>query len=208
MILRRLLLSGALLGLGTIAAQAQEAPSPDYTSAAGVSRKVISYPRTSLGLTAGWGAPYGWGLDFSQLLLPNLDVTAGAGLGVGWKIGVGTRFYFAPQRRVSPFVGANVARTSGLTHFNLTVNEGTYQEEQVRINIRPTATVHLRGGVRCQFRRVGLIGALGYGVVLGADPVTYVYGYEPQYQITRDVVNAIAPGSFELSAGVTFGLSK
>ena len=210
MILRRLLLSGAAAGLGTIAAQAQDAPNPDYTPVAGVSRNVISYPRTSLGLTAGWGAPYGWGIDISQMLMPNLDVNVGAGLGVGWKIGVGARYYFAPQRRVSPFAGVNISRTSGINDMELTVESGQgygASSEVVRFSIAPSMVVHLRGGVRCQFRKVGLIGALGYGIKPGSDPLSYTLGYEPQMQSTRDVVNAITPGGFEFSVGVLFRLA-
>lgn len=207
----RLFLTGAALVMGTMAAQAQDAPNPDYSPAPGVSRKVISYPRTSLGLTAGWGAPYGWGVDVSQMLMPNLDVNVGAGLGVGWKIGIGTRYYFTPQKRVSPFAGVNISRTSSINDMELTVESGqgySQTSEQVRFSIAPTMILHVRGGVRCQFRKIGLIGALGYGINPGSDPLTYTPGYEPQMQSTRDVMNAITPGGFELSVGVTFPLAN
>jgi len=210
MTLRRLLLSGAALGLGTMAAQAQDAPNPDYTPAASVSRNVISYPRTSLGLTGGWGAPYGWGVDISQMLMPNLDVNAGVGLGVGLKIGVGARYYFTPQRRVSPFAGVNISRTSGINDMALTVTQGqgyTATEDRIRFSIEPSMVVHVRGGVRCQFRKIGLIGALGYGIRPGSNPLSYTPGYEPQYLSTVDFMNAITPGGFEISAGLTFRLA-
>jgi hypothetical protein len=209
--LRRLLLSGVVLGLGPLAAQAQDAPNPDYTPTAGLSRKVVSYPSTSLGLTAGWGAPYGWSVDVSQMIMPNLDVNAGVGLGIGWKIGVGARYYFTPQKRVSPFVGVNISRTSGINDMELTVesNRGYgSSSELVRFSIAPSMVIHVRGGVRCQFRKIGLIGALGYGINPGSDPLTYTPGYEPQQQSTHDVMNALTPGGFELSAGVTFPLSN
>jgi hypothetical protein len=210
MTLRRLLLSGAVLALSTLAARAQEAPNPDYTPTTSVARKVISYPRTSVGFTGGWGAPYGWGVDISQMIMPSLDVNAGMGLGVGWKIGVGARYYFTPQKRVSPFAGVNISRTSGINDMELTVETGSgysATRELVRFSIAPSMVIHARGGVRCQFRKIGLIGALGYGIHPGSDPLTYTSGYEPAAQSTRDVMNAITPGGFELSAGITLRIA-
>lgn len=211
MISPRLILSGAALSLSTMTTQAQTAPIPDYIPAAGVSRKVISYPRTSIGFTAGWGAPYGWGVDISQMIMPNLDVNAGVGLGVGFKIGVGTRYYFTPQKRVSPFAGVNISRTSGISDTKLTVTDSQVTpatQDPIRFSIAPSIVIHVRGGVRCQFRKIGLIGALGYGVKPGSDPLSYTPGYGPRYRSTVDFMNAITPGGFELSAGITLRLAE
>ena len=201
MLFPRTLLAGIGLTLAAASAQAQSLATP--------TAPVREYPQSSIGLTLGWGAPYGWSVDYSHMLKPNLDVNVGVGIGVGLKIGVGTRYYFAPQRKVSPFVGANLVHTSGISDFNLTVNENQLNEDRTRLSIRATNLVHLRGGIRWQpTYRFALLGALGYGIRLGGDPVSYAPGYAPYYQSTRDVIDAIAPGGVEFSVGVAFGLGS
>ena len=198
----RLLAAG--LTLLAAAAQAQVTPTATPAATSVVERK---YPQSSIGLALGWGAPYGWGADYSYMVTPNLDINAGLGLGIGFKMGLGTRYYFAPQRKVSPFIGANLVHTTGIDNVDLTVNANTSSAEQTRVSFKPSNQLHLRGGVRWQPTfRFAMIGALGYGARLSGDPVTYAPGYEPYYKSTRDMVDIIAPGGVEISVGVAFGL--
>lgn len=198
MMVFRSLLAGLGLTLAVVSAQAQ-APAPATPER--------QYPTSSLGITAGWGAPYGWSLDYSRMLTPQLDVNAGVGIGIGSKIGLGTRYYFAPQRRVSPFVGANLVYTGRTQPVALTIKDNTGTEEQTRVGFKATSLLHLRGGVRWQTSsRFSLLGALGHGIRLNGNPVEYVPGFEPTRQSTRDIVDLIAPGGIEISVGVAFGI--
>ncbi|GAA4354304.1 hypothetical protein GCM10023185_15960 [Hymenobacter saemangeumensis] len=192
----------AALGLSLLAASTQAqvtaTPAPER-----------HYPKSSIGLNVGWGAPYGFGADFSYMVTPNLDLNAGLGLGVGFKAGVGTRYYFMPQRKLSPFVGLNLTHTTGIAEFDLTLNENTMQQERTRLSFKPSNQLHLRGGVRWQpTLRFAMIGALGYGARLTGNPVVYAPGYAPTQQSNRDLVDAIAPGGVEVSVGVAFGLGR
>lgn len=220
MIFSRTLLVGLGLGLTTAAVRAQTpAPAPTAAPTAAATppaplpapAPVATYPRTSLGLSFGWGAPYGWGLDFSYLVASHLDVSVGAGATItGTKLGVGARYYFAPTRQISPFVGANLVRSGGINDLRVTSNSnsgggyGSTADEAV-VNIKASGLAHLRGGLRWQpSPRFGLLGALGYGVVLGGDPVEYVKS--PALQSTRTAVNIFSPGGVEYSLGLSFGL--
>ncbi len=205
----RSLLTGLGLALTVASAQAQAptaAPAPMATAS--------RYPHSALGLTLGYGAPYGWGVDFSMMVQPNLDINAGLGASItGGKLGVGTRYYFSPQRKVSPFVGGNLVYSTGLKHVTVTNGQsnGIYysssSSDEVTVNFKSTTLLHLRGGVRWQpMRRFGLIGALGYGIVLGGDPVEYVSGNDSQSN--RNTVNIFSPGGVELSVGVVFALGN
>ncbi|GAA3945895.1 hypothetical protein GCM10022406_29850 [Hymenobacter algoricola] len=66
------------------------------------------YPSSSLGLSVGWGAPYGLGIDFSRMVGRQADIGLGVGLGLGGKVGVGARYYFRPAAVVQPYVGLNL----------------------------------------------------------------------------------------------------
>ena len=170
------------------------------------------YPRTSLGINLGWGAPYGWGVDLNYLVAAGLDVGVGVGASItGTKIGVGARYHFRPASKVSPFAGLNLVRSGGISNLRVTANNnnggyGTTTDEAV-VNFMPAALLHVRGGVRWQpGRHFGLLGALGYGVVLGANPVEYVQA--PAQQSTRTAVNIVSPGGVEFSMGIVLGLGS
>lgn len=202
----RTLLAGLGLALTVASAHAQ-APTAAPMKLAPASR----YPTASVGLTLGYGAPYGWGVDFSFMAQPNLDVNVGLGFSLtGGKLGVGTRYYFAPERKVSPFVGGNLVYSTGLNHVTISTNSqngygGYYSSsnDDVVVNFKSTGLLHLRGGMRWQpTQRFGLIGALGYGIVLGGDPVEYVDGTQGR----RTLVNIFSPGGVELSVGVAFAM--
>ncbi|RZK61778.1 MAG: hypothetical protein EOO59_04220 [Hymenobacter sp.] len=202
------LLAGLGLALAGSPALAQvPAPAP---LAAPASR----YPHAALGLGLGYGAPYGWGVDFSLLVQPKLDVNVGLGATItGAKLGVGTRYYFTPERKVSAFAGGNLVYSTGLNHVTITTNSqgtvgGSYYanpSDNIVVNFKSATLLHLRGGVRWQpIRRFALLGALGYGFVLGRDPVEYVGGnYSSSNQTLVDI---FSPGGVEVSVGVAFAL--
>ena len=200
----RALFTGLGLALTVASAQAQNSTAP----AAPASR----YPHAAVGLALGYGAPYGWGVDFSLMVQPNLDINAGLGATIsGGKIGVGTRYYFTPERKVSAFVGGNLVYSTGLNHVTITTNgqgTGTYysnSNDDVVVNFKSATLLHVRGGARWQpMRRFGLIGAVGYGIVLTGDPVEYV----DNTQGNRTLVNVFSPGGVELSVGVVFALGS
>lgn len=175
---------------------------------------VSRYPATTLGLGIGWGAPYGWGIELSHMATANLDVNAGIGLSItGGKFGVGTRYFFHPERKLSTFVGGNLVRSTGWNDIHITTNStsnnggGTYYSSgrDMVVNFLPTTLLHLRGGLRWQpIRRFAMLGALGYGIALGGETVEYVSASSNQSE--RNFARLLAPGGFEISYGIAFGL--
>lgn len=208
----------AVLGLSLLAtaahAQTPETTTPPVAAPAPLVAQ-SRYPATSFGLGLGWGTPYGWGIDLSHMLTHNLDITAGAGITItGGKLGVGTRYYFTPERRVSAFVGGNFVFSTGWDNLHLTststsTNGGTTYypntSKDAVINYTPATLLHLRGGVRWQpLRRFAMLGGLGYGAVLSGGTIKYVSGdYD---QPARDAANLLSPGGLELSYGIAFGI--
>lgn len=183
--------------------QPYQQPAYQYTYPQSGQPPASLYRRSALGITLGWGAPYGWGFDYAHMVSPRVDVNAGFGLGLsGAKIGVGSRFYVAPEKKVSPYFGANLVLSSA-TDNTLDV-DGDYTEYTTKAN----AVLNLRTGLRWQPGRVGLLGTLGYGVRLGADPIVYSYSTPNPAPLTRDVAQAIGPGGLELSLGLSIGLGR
>ncbi|GAB3839292.1 hypothetical protein [Hymenobacter jeollabukensis] len=167
------------------------------------------YSTSTLGIELGWGAPYGWGMQYAYLVTPNLDLNAGLGLGLGGKIGVGARYYLHPERRVTPYFGAALARTGRIDNVDMSLMVGS-REEKANFSFKPSGVLHLRGGLRWQPGTVGLLGTLGYGARLTGDPVvfndTYSYGTPSREMV--NFVRALTAGGVEVSIGVLFNLGR
>lgn len=162
-----------------------------------------TYPANAIGVELGWGGPYGGiGVHYARMVTRNVDVNAGLGFGLGGKLGVGVRYYFRPDRPVSGYFGANLSRTGRITEVDWELNQ-----EKANYSIAPSGVLHLRGGMRWQPGKVGLLGTIGYGVRFTGDPVTFnntaFYG-QPSQQM-RDAVSIITSGGIEFSLGVVFG---
>ncbi|MBW3129092.1 MULTISPECIES: hypothetical protein [Hymenobacter] len=163
-----------------------------------------TYRTSSLSVVLGWGTPYGWGLEYSHLLQPNWDVNVGLGVGIsGGKIGVGTRYYLSPERKFSPFFGANLVRSGRIDNIELDVNG-----EHTEYSIRPNALLHLRSGLRWQPGHVGLMGTLGYGARLSNDPIVYSTSYPTPSPMLRNWANSFGPGGIEISLALVIGLGR
>ncbi len=196
------------------AAPAASTPAPAVAPAAvRVSRR---YPQSSLALVVGWGAPYGWGFEFSQLVAPGFDVNAGLGFSVtGGKLGIGGRYYFSPERKVSAWLGGNLVHSTGLDNITITNNSSTssgggyYNNTPANtgvINYGSAELLHLRGGMRWQpVHRFAMFGGLGYGIPFSGGAVQYVSGNFDQP--TRDALQLLAPGGVEVSVGVALGFN-
>jgi hypothetical protein len=143
------------------------------------------------------------------MVTPNIDLNAGFGVGFGGKIGIGARYFVSPGKRVSPYLGANISRSGRIDDVNITLDEGMPNEEKVRYTMAPSGLLHLRGGLRWQPGRVGLLGTVGYGIRFAGDPVMYVTstGLPPSPRMcnTVDIFN---PGGLEISLGMSIGLGR
>ncbi|MBO0360191.1 hypothetical protein J0X19_19675 [Hymenobacter sp. BT186] len=169
-----------------------------------------NYRVSSLGIDLGWGGPYGGlGFSYAHLITPNIDLNAGLGIGIGGKIGFGARYFVSPGRRVSPYLGANISRSGRIDDVNITLDEGTPTEEKANYTMAPSGVLHLRGGLRWQPGRVGLLGTVGYGIRFAGDPVLYATntGLPPSARM-RNLVDALSPGGLEISLGMSIGLGR
>lgn len=120
-------------------------------------------------------------------------------------------YYFAPEHRVSPFFGTNLVRSGGWKDAHVTeahrVFDHTYpSSEEAHLNFLSTNLLHLRSGLRWQpTPRFAVLSTLGYGFVLGDEPIEYLE--EPSRQSLRDAVYFLSPGGVQVSLGVAFALS-
>ena len=140
-------------------------------------------------------------------------MNAGVGASItGSKIGIGTTPYLAPEHRVSPFFGANLVHGGGrqdvyVAEAHRVLDHTFTSSEKVHVSFRSTNLLHLRSGLRWQpAPRLGILGTLGYGFVLGDDPVEYLE--EPARQSLRDAVRVQSPGGVELSVSLVLALSR
>ncbi|GAB2965870.1 hypothetical protein GCM10027048_39820 [Hymenobacter coalescens] len=178
------------------------------------------YRATALSLSTGWGAPYGVGLELSHFVTRQLDLNAGVGIGLsGSKLGLGARYFLAPNKRVSSYFGLNLVRSGGWNEVEMREGGGDdWYEDGYRIGtltVKASTVAHLRYGVRWQPGkrpgRVGVLGTVGYGIRLGGDPM--VYHMDPSFDKPDKLEQAVyrsvyAPGGLEFSLGLSLGLGE
>ncbi len=174
----------------------------------------IRYRPAALSLDAGWGAPTGWGLTYSHMLGQQFDWTLGGGLAIsGAKLGVGVRYYVAPERRVSPWFGTALVRSGGMS--DLEVDSDADADDDFdwfntpdasrTYSIRANWQLHARSGLRWQPGRVGFLGALGYGFCLSDDPFRFP---DAMPRADRRLARVLGPGGVEVSMSIVVGLGR
>ena len=162
-----------------------------------------------LTLTGGVGAPYGCGLDYGRRVARNLEATVGAGYDLsGFKAGIGARYYLwgtAREAKFATFIGANVSYCAGRESVTLITQEDHryFRDDTAQIRIHACVVGRLRAGLHWQpGARLGVTTALGYGLVLGPDPVQYLSSAYPTEGM-RAVVATRRPNSLELSLALS-----
>jgi len=100
--------------------------------------------RSVMDLTAiaGWGSPYGMGIEPSFYFNNNLNLGAGIGFSLsGGKFGTGVKYYLLPDKMIDPFLGANVTYSTGLSKITVRV-----ENDSAVYKIDKGSFVTLRGG--------------------------------------------------------------
>ncbi|WP_400191876.1 hypothetical protein [Hymenobacter sp. B81] len=206
--LRYTFLTGLLTVAVVATAPAQDAATPPSAAPPSVPQPTSPtsfspFRTSSLALSLGWGAPYGFGLEYAYLVSSHVDVNAGAGLGLGGKIGVGARYYLTTERAFTPYVGANLVRSGGIDNVRLSVDN-----EETEYRLCPSGVLHLRGGLRWQPGHVGISGTVGQGLRLGGNPVEFSPNYPAPSVRLRNAARILSPGGLEVSVALHIGLGR
>jgi hypothetical protein len=151
--------------------------------------------RVGVGLTMGWGAAYGNGIEVSYLRTEKMDVNGGIGLNLsGLKAGLGVRYFLSGEKRTSPFVGGGLVRSSGLSEITFE-NPATGQESVYRLH--PSTLAHFRGGLRFKYKSIAWLGTAGYGLTLVGRDHELISG--PAYSDGYMMLNVIKAGGVEIA---------
>jgi hypothetical protein len=167
-----------------------------------VSKDIKIYePKHGIGLSAGWGVAYGYGVEYSHLLSNHFDINIGAGFSFsGLRTGLGSRFYFKKEGS-SPFLGTNFIYTTGLSNYNVSVNgvSGAYK------NFSDQA-VFFRGGYKIeQYNKSHMI-TLGYGLPFNNKGAEYISGSSSSS--VQGFADMQALGGIEISYTLIFKLGE
>ena len=150
----------------------------------------------------GWGAPYGFGIEGSFYIIPHANITGGIGISMsGVKIGVGTKYFFKPFERLSPFIGANLSYSGGMSNLNVSINQDT-----AVYGIDPANFVSLRTGFRYDTGSIYIYGNLGYGIPISGGKSHYQSG--STLESISDLAEIIEPGGLEISISIGIRLSR
>ena len=149
----------------------------------------------SAGLTAGWGAPYGTGVEFNYLILNRVDINAGMGINLsGLKIGVGSRLFFTVKRKFNPFIGINYSINSGFDDLEISSSD----EESAHYRIPSNRVIHAKFGIKFNMhKQFALLGSAGYGFSLDDNKVTYLEG--SRRKSLKNMANIAKAGGIEVS---------
>lgn len=153
--------------------------------------------KSAIGLSGGWGAPYGFGIQYSYSPMEKLDITVGGGLSLsGLRGGFGVRYLFKTGQ-TTPFLGLNYASTSGVEELMVDTGngEGIY-------DVPSNRAIFLRGGYAIKLDKIGFFFTTGYGIPVTDKEATFVSGVSnPDNQQFADWMRL---GGFELSMTTYF----
>lgn len=154
-------------------------------------------PKQGIGFTGGWGAPYGFGVVYSYLITPNLDLNAGLGFSFsGLRTGIGTRYFFKDQGS-SPFVGSNFIYSSGLSGLEVSTSDGTG-----KYKVEPDQAFFLRGGYKIEHYNKLFFVNIGYGIPV--DPQNSIWQSGEESSSQQDLANLMRLGGIEISGSIVF----
>jgi hypothetical protein len=158
-------------------------------------------PKQGIGFTGGWGAPYGFGIEYSYLITQNLDLNAGLGFSFsGLRTGIGTRYFFKDQGS-SPFAGANFIYSSGLSGLEVSTSDGTG-----KYKVESDQGFFVRGGYKIEHYNKLFFINLGYGIPFNSKDAVWQSGEESSSQ--QDFANLMRLGGVEVSGSVVFRIGK
>lgn len=169
-----------------------------------ISFSILNYeynPKHGIGFIGGWGAPYGFGLEYSYLVTNNLDLNAGLGFSFsGLRTGIGTRYFFKDQGS-SPFAGANFIYTSGLSGLEVSTSDGTG-----KYKVESDQALFIRGGYKIEHYNKLFFINLGYGIPFDHQNAIWQSGEESSTQ--QDFANLMRLGGVEVSGSIVFRIGK
>lgn len=168
--------------------------------------------RTGLGLSLGFGAPYGlFGIEISRYISSSVDINAGLGYDFnGFKIGAGTRIYLIKfDQKIKPFLGLNYAYATG-SSFEL---GGEFDEfgNQIdpddisQIEIFSDHAIHFSVGGRYLLENQAFMLRVGYSFPF-QDKNPIVRGNESQSR--RNFADAMAVGGLDINFTYVHYLTK
>jgi len=153
--------------------------------------------KSAIGLSGGWGAPYGFGIQYSYSPTQKIDLTLGGGLSLsGFRGGFGLRYLFKTGQ-TTPFLGMNFVTTSGLNE--LTVDTGNGESIY---DIPSNRAIFARGGYIIKLDKVGFVFATGYGIPLSDKDPDLVSGFPDED--SQKFAEWMMLGGFELSMTIYF----
>ena len=158
-------------------------------------------PKHGIGYSVGWGAPYGYGVEYSYLLSEHFDINVGVGISLsGLRTGVGTRFYFNKEGS-SPFLATNYVYTSGLSRYAILVRResGTFR------NFSDQA-LFFRGGYKFEYYNKTTLLTIGYGFPFDNRGAELVSGSSSSFKQRFAEMQAL--GGIEISYTLIFKLGK
>jgi len=152
-----------------------------------------------LGFGGGFGAAYGNGIQAGYVLRDNIDINVGAGFNLsGGKLGIGSRLYIYPSNKITPFLGANIVRSTGLSEVRVTVNEN-----EAFYKIPSNVVLNGKAGVRYRKESgTDILGAIGYGVAIGDNDAEYISGSKSD--AVKDFADLATAGGIDISLSVLY----
>lgn len=153
------------------------------------------------GFLVGWEGPYGAGGELAFLFKKRVEFSLGAGLGLsGLKFGIGSRYYFLIDSRLTPVIGAYLFHATGVNPATLTVNK-----EEAVYRIPSSSAILFSGGLSLEaIEEVSLSGNIGYSLHFSDKKPEYVSGSTASE--VASFAKAVARGGLSLSIGLLISL--
>lgn len=161
-----------------------------------ITAEADDFNANEFGVNLGWGAPYGFSIQYQRNFDSSNSVGTGIGISMsGGRLGLDYKRFFATENKFNPYLGFATSLASGLPEMTVAVN-GDSSLYKVNSGVQATP----RGGSRYQLSSVNWYFNVGYGFPISGGGVKYLSG--SQKSANETAAKIVSVGGLEVSGSL------
>jgi hypothetical protein len=155
-----------------------------------------SETQNEFGVNFGWGAPFGFSVEYARYIEENQLLGTGLGFSLGGlKYGIEYKYFISAGESFAPYIGIAGSYATGLPEVTVSVNQDT-----ALYKIPAGIAIGPRIGFKYAINSANMYFNVGYGIPLKEEKPEYIEGSTKES--IHDFANLLQNGGLEVSGSV------